>query len=500
MSFGLPYLLAVIAAQRLGGTASSMAAAAAVSVLIASGPLVASDRGLAGITSSVIIGRSLVIASVWMVALLVRQRELARWALHEYHDDFEEEISRRTGELRRVNVQLHREINERRRAEHRSRYLAAIVETSDDAIISQSMDGTIASWNQGATRVYGYDRQEMIGKPSEDLVPYEREGEMHDVLARVARGERVDAFETVRLRKDGILTDVSVCVSPILDDKGTIVGVSLIERDITKLKQTEEALQSLNAELEQRVHDRTEQLEQALTELETFNYSVTHDLRGPLRAIRGFGETLGEDGRSLTNEDRTLLARMVSAAGRMDATIDALLELSRAGNQRIEKEIVDLAGIARSVIDELAAQPDAHTVEWSIGEGLLAWGDPALLRLVVQNLLENAHKYTARTEAAHVRFEVEGRDDDAITYAVRDDGAGFAPELASKLFHPFQRLHRREEFDGSGIGLATAERIVRRHGGKIWAESDGESGAVFRFRLPIPARGAAGAMAEGQGA
>jgi PAS domain S-box-containing protein len=440
----------------------------------------------------VLFGRTTVAASIGMMVLFLRQRDAARETIRAHADEAAESSSKTnqgSNELRLMNAQLHREIAERRRAELRSGYLASIVESSADAIIGQSLDGTIVSWNAGAARMYGRERAEVIGQPASNLFPHEQQDEVTQLLKRVARGQRVDEVESERLRHDGTRFDVSASFSPILDDRGAIIGVSMIERDITRRMRAEQALQSLNAELEEKVRQRTEDLESAVGELEAFSYSVSHDLRAPLRALNGFAESLVEDAAErLKDEEKAMLGRIQRSAGRMDRIIEDLLMLSRAGNHRIEKEVVNLGDLARSVVEELAASAPERRVEWDIGSGLLAWGDPGLLRLVVQNLVGNAFKYTAHKPAARISVGVHERAGDTVTYFVRDDGAGFDPSLADRLFRPFSRLHASDEFEGSGIGLATVERIVRRHGGSVSADSVKGEGATFRFRLPVPKR------------
>src|SRR6185369_632450 len=251
--------------------------------------------------------RTTVVAAIAMVVVFLRQRDSARAMLRQQVDVVESSVTRRADELRLMNAQLHREIAERRRAELRSGYLASIVESSADAIIGQSLSGTIVSWNAGATRVYGYTREQIIDRSSSMLIPPEHEAELVSLVARVAGGERVDEVESVRLRSDGTSFDVSASFSPILDDRGAIIGVSMIERDITRRMRAEEALQSLNVELEEKVRQRTEDLEIAVGELEAFSYSVSHDLRAPLRAMNGFVETLVEDvGERLSDDEREL--------------------------------------------------------------------------------------------------------------------------------------------------------------------------------------------------
>jgi PAS domain S-box-containing protein len=491
MVFGLPYLLAVAVAEvTVGGVAATITASvAAVLVLIA--PVLGSSTGIdAGWL--VPVGRLTVAASIGMMVLFLRQRDAARESLRAQVDVVAEsssKTSQRSDELRLMNAQLHREIAERRRAELRSGYLASIVESSADAIIGQSLDGTVVSWNAGASRMYGRDRGEVIGQPAASLFPHEQQDEVSRLMKRVAKGERVDEVESERLRHDGTRFDVSASFSPILDEKGAIIGVSMIERDITRRMRAEEALQSLNAELEEKVRQRTEDLESAIGELEAFSYSVSHDLRAPLRALNGFAESLIEDaGDRLRDDEKGLLGRIQRSATRMDRIIEDLLMLSRAGNHRIEKEVVNLGDVARSVVDDLHAGAPDRKVGWEIGSGLLAWGDPGLLRLVVQNLVGNAFKYTAHKPSARIAIGVDERAGDNVTYFVRDDGAGFDPSLADKLFRPFSRLHASDEFEGSGIGLATVERIVRRHGGSVSADSVKGEGATFRFRLPVPKR------------
>ncbi len=500
MIFGLPYLLAVALAEiTIGGVAATITASvAAVLVLLA--PIIGTSASGMDSAWLVLFGRSTVAASIGMMVLFLRQRDAARETIRSQADAVaatSTSTNQRSDELRLMNAQLHREIAERRRAELRSGYLASIVESSADAIIGQSLDGTIVSWNAGASRMYGRDRAEVIGQPAASLFPHEQQAEVTRLLRRVAKGERVDEVESERLRNDGTRFDVSASFSPILDDRGAIIGVSMIERDITRRMRAEEAIQSLNAELEEKVRQRTEDLESAVGELEAFSYSVSHDLRAPLRGLHGFAESVLEDaGDRLNESEKDMLGRIQRSAGRMDRIIEDLLMLSRAGNHRIEKEVVNLGEVARSVVEDLRAGAPERNVEWDIGNGLLAWGDPGLLRLVVQNLLGNAFKYTEHNPQARIELGVDERSGESVTYFVRDNGTGFDPSLADKLFRPFSRLHTTEEFEGSGIGLATVERIVRRHNGVVSADSVKGEGATFRFRLPVPRRSRASSEDE----
>ena len=502
--YGLPDIALLMVAHRLTGGRHTMLAAVVVSAMVVSVPLFIVWNTGGVLLPSTIAGRVIVLAATWMVAFgLLREQGMARSAVHAENA---EQMQRRSGEMRQVNVQLHREINERRRAEHRSRYLASIVESSEDAIIGQSLDGVIVSWNQGASRVYGFDREEMIGQPAARLTPFDREAEMLEFFDRVARGQRIDPIETQRLRKDGVLIDVSVSVSPILDEHSAIVGASVIERDISRRKRAEQALQSLNADLEARVEERTGELEEALAELETFSYSVSHDLRTPLRAVQGFGAALEEEcGAQLGEDGIGMLHRIRAASSRMDQLIDDILILSQASHRRLEREMLDLSALTRDVIDDLRVDQHDRTIEWRIADGIEVWGDSRLLRLVMQNLLANALKFSRNRESAVIEFGAEqdersganGNGEDLEVqppvFFVRDNGVGFDPALSGNLFVPFRRLHGSEEFEGTGIGLATVAKIMRRHGGRIWAEAEPDKGATFRFQLPSASwlRGAA---------
>jgi light-regulated signal transduction histidine kinase (bacteriophytochrome) len=243
-------------------------------------------------------------------------------------------------------------------------------------------------------------------------------------------------------------------------------------RDTTERVKAEEARRRYAAELES-----------ANAELDAFSYSVSHDLRAPLRAIDGFGQALLEDcGESLVDTARDHLRRIRSATQRMGSLIDDLLELSRVTRSAMNRERVDLSALATLIADNLSGQGPARSVEWSIAPGVYADGDPALLRVVLENLIGNAWKYTGKTERARIEFGLEG-EGGAPRYYVRDNGAGFDMTYAGKLFAPFQRLHTTSEFEGSGVGLATVARVIRRHGGKVWAEGAVGRGATVSFTL-----------------
>jgi signal transduction histidine kinase len=268
---------------------------------------------------------------------------------------------------------------------------------------------------------------------------------------------------------------------PLYDAAGSFLGYHGTGRDVTRQVQAEERLRRFNVELERKVVERTAELNAANSELEAFTYSVSHDLRAPLRAIDGFSRMLEErSAAALDDEARGHLQRVRAAARRMGQLIEDLIAFSRIGRAALHKRAVDLSALARAVAKELEAGAPQRRVEWRLADGLAAHADPGLARLVLENLLGNAWKYTGKTPHAMIEF---GRTA-AGEFMVRDNGAGFDPALADGLFQPFRRLHAQEEFEGTGIGLATVRRIVERHGGTVRGEGAVGAGAAFYFTLP----------------
>jgi signal transduction histidine kinase len=252
---------------------------------------------------------------------------------------------------------------------------------------------------------------------------------------------------------------------------------------LSQIQQRDAALQTARDQLEQRVQQRTAELTAANNELEAFSYSVSHDLRAPLRSIDGFSQALLEDyADKLDSEGQGHLKRVRAASQRMSLLIDDLLNLSRLSRSAMRREMVDLSAIARAVAQEVSRSNPARQVEFVIHKGLSAEGDPGLLRVVMENLLGNAWKYTSSHQCARIEFGAIP-DNGTRSFFVRDDGAGFDPRYAGRLFGAFQRLHAANEFPGTGIGLATVQRIINRHGGKVWAEGAVGMGATFYFSL-----------------
>jgi PAS domain S-box-containing protein len=378
-----------------------------------------------------------------------------------------------------------RDITERKRVEAVRAHFAAIVEASADAIIGKTLDGIITSWNPGAEMLFGYSAQEVLGKPMLLLIPPERVAEEKDVLSQIGWGVRIIQFETVRFRKDGSRIDISATISPIRDNAGAIVGASTIARDITERKQAVEEIRQLNAELEQRVAERTAELEFANKELEAFCYSVSHDLRAPLRGIGGYARILQEDCQDkLDSDGKRVLGVIQSETQRMGRLIDELLNFSRLGRQQMKSSLLDLTALAQSVFQELTGRSSEPAPQLKLDPLPPASGDEALMRQVFVNLLSNAIKFTRHRQAAVIEIGAQS-DGEHHTYHVRDNGVGFDPKYTDKLFGVFQRLHRDDEFEGTGVGLALVQRIIQRHGGHAWAEAKLNEGATFYFTLPI---------------
>jgi PAS domain S-box-containing protein len=369
-----------------------------------------------------------------------------------------------------------------RRAEQRARdseaRMRAILDHALDGIITIDPLGTIETFNTAAERLFGYAAAEAIGRNIRELMAGDDRVAHDEYLRRYresgARHMVGTMREVIGRRRDGSLVPLELAVNEmVIHGRRTFIGSV---RDITER-------QALNAELEQRVAARTAELAAVNQELEAFSYSVSHDLRAPLRAIDGFAQALADEhGAALPDSGRHFLDRVRAGARHMSQLIDDLLELAHVSRADMRRQEVDLSALAKDIITELRRKDPQRRVEVDIGPALSAQGDPILLRQLLQNLLDNAWKYTGRQPVAHIWFDAEQRDD-ARVFRVRDDGAGFDPAHAGKLFQPFQRMHGAGEFEGSGVGLATVQRIVHRHGGRVWAESAVGRGTTVFFTL-----------------
>ncbi len=410
--------------------------------------------------------------------------------LHQALEDLGRRMQERTVELARAGESLRAATAERARVEESLReseenFRLLVEGVNDYAIFMLNPAGRIVSWNAGAERIYGYPANEIIGRHflsvhvGEDIERGEPEREL-----QIAEAEGRFESEGRRVRRDGSHFWANTIMTALRDPDGRLRGFSWVTRDITERRRAEEAIRALNTELEQRVVERTAQLEAANKELEAFSYSVSHDLRAPLRSIDGFSLALLEDYADRLDEDgKDSLQRVRAASQRMAELIDDLLELSRVTRTEMRREAVDLSALVRAITAELQRTAPERQAEFIIAEGLKATADTRLLRIALENLLGNAWKFTGKTEQARIEFGQRRQEGRPVFY-VRDNGAGFDMAYANKLFGAFQRLHGATEFPGTGIGLATVYRIIRRHGGQVWAEGSLGEGAAFYFTLP----------------
>ena len=519
------------------------------------------------------------------------------------------------------------DITDRKQAERATAHLAAIVDSSDSAIVGKDLQGMVTSWNRAAERLFGYTAGEMIGRSILRVIPPDRRHEEAGILDRIGRGLTIDPFETIRRRKDGSDVPVSLTISPIIDTHGRVIGASKIARDISEQKRAERAsfeyredlrralefqeavvgnmgdglytvdgegcITSINRAAEKlfgwtseellgrKMHEMThykhrdgtlfpaaecaglqvmrsgvaltnqedvfvrkdgscfdvvhssspirageevvglvvvfrdvsehkkaeealrdrdraltiandeltqqsEALSEVNNELQSFSYSVSHDLRAPLRTIDAFVRIVEEDHAPRLNaEIRRCLGIVKKAAGQAGELIDDLLEFSRLGRIGMDIRPVKMDALAREVGNELQATQEDRNVDLRILDLPPCKGDWRLLKLVWSNLLANAFKYTRPRAMAQVEvgWLPEDRQPDTVVYFVKDNGVGFDMKYVHKLFGVFQRLHLKEEFEGTGVGLAIVQRIVRRHGGRVWAEGKIDGGATFLFSL-----------------
>ncbi|HEX5221697.1 MAG TPA: ATP-binding protein [Verrucomicrobiae bacterium] len=343
--------------------------------------------------------------------------------------------------------------------------------------------GKIIYVNDKFCAISKYAREELLGQDHRIINSgFHPREYIRDLWMTITRG-RVWKGEFRNKARDGSFYWVSTTIVPFLNEQGKPRQYVSIRTDITERKQAEQKVQELNAELERRVRERTRQLEVANKELESFSYSVSHDLRAPLRAINGFAGILSENfGSQLPEEARRCLDRIRNGGQRMNALIDDLLAFSRFGRQALNRKSIDPAAVVHAALEELRPQCDGRLMEWKLQPLPFCQADPALLKQVWVNLLANAIKYTRDRKPAVVEVGCLRESNEAIFF-VRDNGAGFDMQYADKLFGVFQRLHRSDEFEGTGVGLAIVQRIVQRHGGRIWAEAQPEKGATFYFTI-----------------
>jgi PAS domain S-box-containing protein len=425
-----------------------------------------------GTLALIVLSAAMVVVGRWFAQ--------ARRAASELSQDrarLEESMRQRTDQLAQINESL---------LESEQR-LASVIGSAMDAVIAVDDQQLVTLFNAAAEAMFGYRSIEVVGQPLERLIPQR---------FRSAHSEHIDAFGRARttrrrmgqlgrvygLRRDGTEFPVEAAISQA--DAAGHKLYTVILRDITERLRAEEEILRLNAQLERRVEERTAELQAANQELESFGYTVAHDLRAPLRAMEGFSQALMEDyGERVDGEARVYLDQIIRGSEHLGELIDGLLQLSRSVRGELRRDRVDLSVMAEEVLAELARGEPSRKVSWQVERGLTVRADARMMEIVMRNLVSNAWKYTVHAPAAVIRVFASNEGGQRM-FHVADNGVGFDMAHSVKLFQPFQRLHRQDEFPGIGIGLATVQRIVHRHGGQIHATSEPGRGAEFRFLLP----------------
>ena len=393
----------------------------------------------------------------------ITERKQIERELQEAHAELEIKVQERTAALSEANA-----------------LLQALMDNIPDHIYFKDTQSRFIRNSRSQASLLGLsDPLETVGKTDFDFFPHAAKSYAEEQEVMRSGKPRVD-FEEWVVWPDGRETWVSTTKMPLRNAEGETIGIFGISHDITERKRSEQAIRQLNADLER----QAEQLQAANKELEAFSYSVSHDLRAPLRAIDGYTRILLEDYEPVLDEEGKRLCGVISReARRMGQLIDDLLAFSRLGRKEMYSSKIDMRGLAVSVLNDILKEENRERMELRIGKLPDVKGDSSLIRQVWVNLLANAIKFTSKKERAVIEVGSKTTRDEFIYY-VRDNGAGFDMEYANKLFGVFQRLHSESEFSGTGVGLAIVQRIIRRHNGRVWAEGEVEKGATFYFALP----------------
>ena len=359
---------------------------------------------------------------------------------------------------------------------------ASLLNLTHDTIFVRDMSDVITYWNRGAQELYGWTAEDAIGKNSQQLLQTVFPVPIDDIRAELLRTDRWEG-ELKKTRADGTHVVVASRWSLRRDEQGRAVAILDTNNDITERKRREQEIESLNRELAK----RSTELESINKELEAFAYSVSHDLRAPLRHMAGYTELLQKkESSGLDQKSNHYILMMLESAKRMGNLIDDLLAFSRIGRAETQKTRVSLAQLVRDALTEVRQDTDGRNIVWKIGALPDFYGDRSMLRLVLVNLISNAIKFTRTRTQPEIEIGCSEGNGNELVVFVRDNGVGFDMKYVNKLFGVFQRLHRSDEFEGTGIGLATVQRIIHRHGGKVWAEGMVDSGATFYFSAPRP--------------
>ena len=376
---------------------------------------------------------------------------------------------------------LHREIVARLQTQHE---LDVLLRAMPLAVVQTDRDGIVQYWNEPAAEMFGWSTDEVVGQRPRHIPP-EDKVEMATLRQEVLSGESLTGVETERQARDGALIPVSISLAPVRDTAGEIISVMSVIEDVTERREAEAALHKLNVELEKRVAERTAQLEATNKELETFAYSVSHDLKAPLRGIDGYSRFLQEDyGDVLDEEGTTLLSNIRRSTKQMNQLIDDLLAYSRLDRQKVRRVPINLAQIVQTLVveqQEAIAARDATIARKGLDVTVMA--DPDGLAMALRNLLDNALKFTPETRQPVIEIGCEATVDGYRIW-VQDNGIGFDMTFQERIFEVFQRLHRSEAYPGTGVGLAMVRRAVERLGGTVWAESERGKGATFYLEIP----------------
>ena len=376
-------------------------------------------------------------------------------------------------QLRQSREELQKEVVERTQQ-------ASLLDLTHDTIFVRDMDDVITYWNRGAQELYGWTVKEAIGKHSDHLFQTDFPIPIDDVRAELLRTGRWEG-ELQKTKSNGSLVVVSSRWSLRRDEQGQPVAILETNNDISDRKRREEEIRKLNDELGKRTAD----LEASNKELEAFAYSVSHDLRAPIRHVLGYTELLRKNVSSvLDDKSHHYMNTILESAKRMGNLIDDLLAFSRIGRAETRETMVSLELLVKEVQGDMKEDTDGRNIAWRISPLPDLYGDRSMLKLALVNLMSNAVKFTRTRPQAEIHIGCAEKSDDGVVLFIKDNGVGFDMKYANKLFGVFQRLHQTDAFEGTGIGLATVQRIIHRHGGRVWAESSVDQGATVFVSVP----------------